>query len=47
MFAGQPILAAGGFQPALFASRYVGFCRQNRSLTRVNAFAAWPVRYAG
>jgi hypothetical protein len=31
LFVGQPILAAAGFQPALFASRYVGFCRKRRS----------------
>jgi hypothetical protein len=39
---GQPILAAAGFQPALFASRYIDFCRkrsshQRSSVTRVNA----------
>jgi len=41
-FVGQPILAAAGFQPALFVSRFVGFCRKRRSrqgsaVTRVNA----------
>jgi hypothetical protein len=46
MFVGQPILAAAGFQSALFASQYVGFCRQNCCLTRVNAFAAGLVSYA-
>jgi len=39
---GQPILAAAGFQPALFVSRFVGFCRNRRSrqgssVARVNA----------
>jgi hypothetical protein len=39
---GQPILAAAGFQPALFVSRFVGFCRKRRSrqgssVARVNA----------
>ncbi len=29
-FVGQPILVAAGFQPALFASRRVGFCRKRR-----------------
>ena len=28
---GQPILAAAGFQPAFFVSRFVGFCRKGRS----------------
>jgi len=41
-FVGQPILAAAGFQPAFFASWYVGFRRQRRtrqrpSPARVNA----------
>jgi hypothetical protein len=41
-FVGQPILAAAGFQPALFACAPVGFCskrrsRQGASLARVNA----------
>jgi hypothetical protein len=27
-FVGQPILAAAGFQRALFAAHYVGFCRK-------------------
>jgi hypothetical protein len=30
-FVGQPILAAAGFQPALFVSRFAGFCRKRRS----------------
>ena len=30
-FVGQPILAAAGFQPALFASRCEGFCRKRCS----------------
>jgi len=30
-FVGQPILAAAGFQPALFVLRFVGFCRKRRS----------------
>jgi len=30
-FVGQPILAAAGFQPALFVSRFVGFCRKRHS----------------
>src|SRR5580700_5055064 len=39
---GQPILAAAGFQPALFASRFAGLCRKRRSrqespVARVNA----------
>jgi hypothetical protein len=39
---GQPILAAAGFQPALFVLRFVGFCRKRRSrqgssVARVNA----------
>jgi hypothetical protein len=29
-FVGRPILAAAGFQPALFASRYVGFRHKRR-----------------
>ena len=41
-FVGRPILAAAGFQPALFVSRFVGFCRKRRSrqessVARVNA----------
>jgi hypothetical protein len=41
-FVGQPILAAAGFQPALFVSRFAGFCRKRRSrqgssVARVNA----------
>jgi len=28
---GQPILAAAGFKPAFFVSRFVGFCRKRRS----------------
>jgi hypothetical protein len=31
-FVGQPILAAAGFQPALFESRGEGFCRKKHSL---------------
>jgi hypothetical protein len=30
-FVGQPIVAAAGFQPALFVSCGVGFCRKRRS----------------
>jgi hypothetical protein len=42
---GQPIVAAAGFQPALFVSRFVGFCRKRRSrlgssVPRVNEFSS-------
>jgi hypothetical protein len=47
---GQPILAAAGFQPALFVSRFVGFCPQETlpkgsSPARVNALSAGSTSY--
>jgi hypothetical protein len=46
-FVGQPILAAAGFQPALFACAPAGFCRKRRSrrgssVARVNALHPSP-----
>ena len=49
---GQPILAAAGFQPALFVSRFIGFSRKRRSrqgspVAHVNAicFTALSLRH--
>jgi hypothetical protein len=42
-YVGQLILAAAGFQPALFTCAPVGFRRQRQSPTRVNA-SSLPTR---